>query len=177
MTQIGDLCWFAENLRAAHFLNGDSIEASVIPYPIASYPITDLEEEFGRIYQIDAVLDSRQLCPSGWHTSTWLDWTYTYELMSNQAGAFIEPGNVNDGTGTWNYEPDCAFNTTGFSLKATGYFTGGYYERGSTGTFWMDTGSSYADIESFNSGCSAGGGPGTAYAGQSTGSFVRCVRD
>ena len=91
--QIGEQCWFAENLRAQSYSNGDVINTGLggfqwanttsgaVTYygddPSASCidysPIVEScnpEEAliaFGRIYNWHAVGDSRGLCPAGWH--------------------------------------------------------------------------------------------------------------
>lgn len=97
--QIGEQCWFAENLRSEFYANGDAIltnfvdsvwteldtGAMTIYGAGASYcsslPSFDFECDsawsvnyFGRLYNFFAAVDDRGLCPVGWHVSTDDDW-------------------------------------------------------------------------------------------------------
>ena len=90
--QIGEQCWFAENLRAAYFQNGElipqnlthdewtsSAEPACAIYgeqdspcqeeltngPYCALPDVSLTD-FGRLYRGTAVMDNRGLCPTGW---------------------------------------------------------------------------------------------------------------
>ena len=96
--QIGEQCWFAENLRAENYRNGDLIPALLSDDEWAttnqgavsvygedagcdsSSPDLnpcDLEQAlqaYGRLYNLHAVLDERRLCPNGWHSSSDADW-------------------------------------------------------------------------------------------------------
>ena len=97
--QIGEQCWFAENLRAENYRNGDAIPAgltgsewvstnsgAVAVYGEGSGPCNNYSldgdacdeawslNEYGRLYNWYAVDDSRGLCPSGWHVPTDENW-------------------------------------------------------------------------------------------------------
>ena len=81
--QIGEQCWFAENLRAALYENGDAIPAnlgdnewsSTTSGAIAVYNgDTSNFDAFGHLYNWYAVADVRGLCPSGWHVPTDGEW-------------------------------------------------------------------------------------------------------
>ena len=97
--QIGEQCWFAENLRAENYRNGDSILAnlnddqwySTTWGAVAVYgegsstcftntPDGDACDdawslnEYGRLYNWHAVNDSRGLCPVGWHVPSDENW-------------------------------------------------------------------------------------------------------
>ena len=95
--QIGEQCWFAENLRTELYQNGDSIPgelsnsdwsnttagAQAIPNNDASN-VTD----YGRLYNWYAVDDERGLCPTGWHLPTDGEWmTLEMELGMTEAQA------------------------------------------------------------------------------------------
>ena len=96
--QIGDQCWFAENLRTEHYTNGDAIPANLSdgewavtasgaaavygedagcenwsPDGDACDPAWSLNE-YGRLYNWYAVDDGRELCPTGWHVPTDGEW-------------------------------------------------------------------------------------------------------
>lgn len=83
VVEIGEQCWFAENLRSQHYANGDPI-----PYPRSDESWMTQEggnrcfyaddsaslQLYGQLYNGLAVLDSRGLCPSGWHVPSDEDW-------------------------------------------------------------------------------------------------------
>lgn len=102
--QIGEQCWFAENLRNEHYANGDVIPAnlsdgewssttsgavavygedpgcaSLSPDGNACDPDWSLNE-YGRLYNWYAVDDERGLCPSEWHVPTDGQWM-TLEIL------------------------------------------------------------------------------------------------
>ena len=98
LVEIGDQCWFAENLRTEHYANGDSISADLTdsewgattngavavygedegcedlsPNGDACDPAWSLNQ-YGRLYNWYAVDDDRGLCPTGWHVPTDGEW-------------------------------------------------------------------------------------------------------
>jgi uncharacterized protein (TIGR02145 family) len=110
--QIGEQCWFAENLRTEHYSNGDAIPAnlsdsewsSTTSGAVAVYgedagcdnyspdgdacdPAWSLNE-YGRLYNWYAVDDARGLCPTGWHVPTDGEWmTLEMELGMSASDA------------------------------------------------------------------------------------------
>ena len=98
--QIGEQCWFAENLRSENYENGDAIPANLnvsawgttssgavavygedVDSECQNYspdidpcdPAQSLEE-YGRLYNWYSVGDARSLCPSGWRVPSDDDW-------------------------------------------------------------------------------------------------------
>ena len=92
VVQIGDQCWFAENLKATSFNNGDLIplqetnsqwHGNTIPIrrrPGNSDANFDL---YGYHYSGWTVTDARNVCPVGWHIPTKSDWM----ILMVEAGA------------------------------------------------------------------------------------------
>ena len=96
--QIGNQCWYAENLRSENYANGDAIPAGLSDsdwesatsgamavygeYEGCSNYSPDIDacdpsqslDEYGRLYNWYAVDDARGLCPSGWHVPTDGEW-------------------------------------------------------------------------------------------------------
>ena len=98
--QIGEQCWFAENLRAENYKNGDVIPKTpnAAEWYWATYGATVVYgegtssncghtspdgdacddvwslDEYGRLYNWHAAEDSRSICPNGWHISTDEEW-------------------------------------------------------------------------------------------------------
>ena len=167
--QIGDQCWFAENLRAEYYQNGDAIDNGVDPSIWSSVnsglftpAYGDLEdvEIWGMLYNGHAVLDPRKLCPSGWHVGSDSDFLeleshlgldeglndYFYRGTSiNLGGMFKEEGTLEDGTGFWHSPNTGANNSSGLSMRANGWRSPqGEYEAGGApygtdGNFWTST--------------------------------------
>ena len=88
--QIGEQCWFAENLRSEHYANGEAIpgdlsdgdwssttsgavtvfgEGTSTVWSGSDDEVSNLAD-YGRLYNWYAVDDARGLCPSGWHVPT-----------------------------------------------------------------------------------------------------------
>ena len=74
--QIGEQCWFAENLRNEYYSNGDAIPgdlsdlqwSSISEGAQAVYDNDNANlEDYGRLYNGYAVIDSRGVCPNDWH--------------------------------------------------------------------------------------------------------------
>ncbi len=105
---IGEQCWFSENLRSTLYANGDVIPSTLTdsqwnnanagattiygeddgctdysPDLDSCDPVVALEE-YGRLYNWYAVDDSRGLCPSGWHVPSQTEWQ---SLISFQGGS------------------------------------------------------------------------------------------
>ena len=145
--EIGEQCWFAENLRAENYENGDAIPASLSDAEWASTNTGAMAvydenmanlELYGRLYNWYAVDDSRGLCPVGWHVPSDEEWTVmTDELggVSVAGGKMKETyGWSNDGNGT---------NSSGFSGLPAGLRNGGgSFSPGDIGNivyFWSST--------------------------------------
>lgn len=161
---IGEQCWFAENLRTFMYRNGDEI-----PFPISDQEWTMLEDtgdggmaypnesvgalnEFGALYNWNAVIDNRQLCPQGWHIPSHIEWgqmeTFAGMEFSESLAWQHNYGNVGDAikSAEWNCPAWNGQNAFGFSALPAGYrANGGYDSFGSIGYLWSS--SSLADLD------------------------------
>ena len=93
--QIGDQCWFAENLKATSFNNGDLIPLRETngqwngnTTPIRRRPgNSDANFDlYGYHYSGWTMTDARNVCPVGWHIPTKNDWM----ILMVEAGAPAE---------------------------------------------------------------------------------------
>ena len=182
--QIGDQCWFAENLRNENYENGDAIPSNLsdsewtntVSGASGASAVYDENasnlEVYGRLYNWYAVDDARGLCPSGWHVPSDGEW---YVLTDHLGGESVAGGQMkstygwaNDGNGT---------NSSGFSGLPGGYrdFDGYFNSAGVYGAWWSSSpsgfdawyrilGNSNEDVGRFPS-------------NQRLGISVRCVRD
>ncbi len=200
--QIGDNCWFAENLRTERYANGDSILVALEPSEWAyfggsslsavcalGYDSTEVVDERGLWYNSFAARDERNLCPSGWHVSTEEDWVQM-ELglgapvaayapdqanFSNEVAAPLKSSEQWDGT-----------NSTGFNAVKTGFIWGqgnngvpGHPSGRNSGTWmWSVVPAAYNSAYSTRRRKIDAGGmyvSGTSSTGN--GMVARCVRD
>ena len=157
---IGEQCWFAENLLAESYRNGDEIESGISDADWSSLSgatsvygegTSDCESfapdgdaciedwplvQYGRLYNWYAVDDERGLCPFGWHVPSLSHWTeLTVHLDSLGDAGFLmktSTGWSNNGGGG---------NDSGFSGLPTGYrnWDGSFQNAGKRGYWWSCT--------------------------------------
>jgi uncharacterized protein (TIGR02145 family) len=177
--QIGDQCWFAENLRTTTYLNGDAIPQnlsdgdwfSTISGAMAFYTGGPA---YGGLYNWYAVDDARGLCPSGWHVPTDGEWTILTDHLGGEsvAGGQMKTyyGWFNDGNGT---------NSSGFSGLPGGYrlFDGYFDGAGYHGYWWSSSPSGSLAWYRYLDYNYEYVGRDDYYGVQRGGFSVRCVRD
>jgi len=98
--QIGDQCWMKENLKTTTFSNGVSIpniqdSLSWISLTTGAYVWynndTTWKDIYGALYNWYTVIDSNNICPSGWHVPSYEEWTSLTDFI----GGWIPPyGNM-----------------------------------------------------------------------------------
>ena len=154
--QIGEQCWFRENLRSENYENGDAIPSSLsdnewintVSGASAVYDENDYNlEVYGRLYNWYAVDDSRGLCPSGWHVPTDGDWM-TMEMAlgmseteaNGTGGRGTDQGTQLKSTYGWNGGSQ-GTNSSGFSGLPGGFRvnSGDYYDAGTNGSWWSSS--------------------------------------
>ena len=81
--QIGDQLWMAENLKVTHYNNGDEIPTVISNeewLTLNSGAFSDYlnnpanSETYGRLYNFWVGIDSRSVCPEGWHIPSNDEW-------------------------------------------------------------------------------------------------------
>ena len=148
--QIGEQCWFAENLRAESYRNGDAMSTNLnnsewqnTSSGAFAEPMGDSSglELYGMLYNGYAVLDERALCPSGWNVPSDQQW------IAMEIAIGMTPAEANDSgwrgenqghllksQSDWNLEG--GDNEVGFSALPGGF-------RGVSGDFGSDGISAY----------------------------------
>lgn len=127
---VDSMIWFAENLKATRFQNGDTIpnvsdaaEWSALKGPgMCSYqndPTFDCP--YGKLYNYYVATDERNPCPAGWRVPSMADFRRLinyYDVnanggisLPNSAGGFLKSA----GTSLWRSPNTNATNTSGFS--------------------------------------------------------------
>jgi uncharacterized protein (TIGR02145 family) len=156
LVEIGGQCWFAENLATDKYRNGDMIptlpnsewwNTTSGAYGIYdNLPIND--EIYGKLYNWYTVIDTRNICPVGWHVPSDCEWMF----LENSIGMSISAQESYDFRGTveggylksisyWGTPNVGATNTTGFSGYGGGYknLDGSYNIMGAGGQWWTST--------------------------------------
>ena len=131
--QIGEQCWFAENLRAEYYRNGDPIieatsNADWVNVDEGAFSVY-LNEVY---YNGFSSIDERGVCPQGWSSGSDGSWIALAETVGglNQAGDALR-------SESWN-----GSNESGFSCFPKGYrrwFDGQYLFLMGRAYFWTET--------------------------------------
>ena len=142
--QVGDQCWFAENLRTEFYDNGDEILGDLSDEDWTTTSdgaqatfddsISNLNV-YGRLYNFYAVLDERSLCPAGWHVPEDSSWDTLTESLGGIDYAGLAMKSSADDLPSWDGD-----NSSGFSGLPGGYRDlGGDYVSPSKGRWWTST--------------------------------------
>lgn len=140
--------WMAENLRSSKYANGDIIpnvtdnsEWENLSTGAWSYYNNDSQFNivYGKLYNWIGVDDSRNVCPSGWHVASDVEWT---ALENYLGGTDIAGGKLKEvGTSHWLSPNIDATNESGLTIRPGGYrFANGQFTAiGMDGNFWTST--------------------------------------
>jgi uncharacterized protein (TIGR02145 family) len=184
--KIGDQVWFAENLRSSTYRNGDPIPGGLSDEEWKSTPSgaqsvqgqgtsdeAENLEDYGRLYNWNAVNDPRGLCPSGYHVPSDEEWT---DLENHLGGSPVAGAALKSSTSdspAWDGD-----NSSGFSALPGGgryYVSGNFYYQGDYGFWWSSSpDGAYAWARYLSSGLSS---VSRSDANLRDGFSVRCVRD
>ncbi len=147
--KIGTQTWMAENLKTTKYRDG-----TMIPnfseyndwhgnYTTGAYCNYDNDEKnvatYGRLYNLFAVSDIRNIAPVGWHVPSDKEWTTLITYLGGASKAGIKLREI--GTSHWKIQLDEATNESGFtalpggSRDYDGYFQYIY----NIGTWWSKT--------------------------------------
>jgi uncharacterized protein (TIGR02145 family) len=185
---IGAQEWMAENLKTTIYRNGNAIDnvtdntqwAGLTTGAWASYNNdSQYDCPYGKLYNWYAVANPHNLCPSGWHVPTDVEWN---TLIDYIGGAEIAGGKMKTtGLQYWITYNNNATNESGFSGLPGGLrFNNGPYDFiGSFGGWWSSTALSDSDL---GSALSLNNGYENLFfvdviAPKQGGESVRCLRD
>ena len=158
--QIGTQCWTQSNLKVSKYRNGDSIPTGLnnSDFGLTSsgtYSIYENDQVYdglyGKLYNHLAVMDTRGLCPTGWHVPTDNEWSIMENFLggSSVAAGALKSTTTQPTPGGW-YSPNTgATNSSGFSAMPGGIRYGGNGTYGavlSYGYWWSSSlfGSNFA---------------------------------
>lgn len=203
--EIGEQCWFAENLRTDQYTNGDPIpgdlpstewvftssgaqtiygEGSAIVESGSVNEVANLEA-YGRLYNWFAVDDARGLCPLGWHVPSDEEWmTLEMELGMSASEAQVEGYRGTDEADQMKATPEDVppwdgTNSSGFSALPAGtraYYTGNFRHE-SASCFWWTSTPFVANAAWHRNPSSGSGAIVRTTSDRHAGFSVRCLKD
>lgn len=150
IVEIGDQCWFAENLRADSYADGSALDPT--HYAAFNNAPTNIDS-YGLLYKGATITDSRNLCPTDWHISTLYDWQLLedHAAANGHSGAEAEALKSTSGWSTTGNGSDAfGFNATpgGFHYNPIHPYWGEFAHSLTSGYWWTSTphsvGRSYA---------------------------------
>ena len=201
---IGTQVWMVENLKTTKYSNGDLIGTTApatlditsenIPrYQWAYGGNENNVNTYGRLYTWYAVIDSRNVCPTGWHVPTDAEWTILTDYLTNNGygyqGSGSDIGKSMAATSGWRVDPtagnvgndQASNNSSGFTALPGGsrWSNGTFHYIGDDGYWFTSTElpvgyawgrfmNFYSNSVNRRSGAIGGGGSGDT---------VRCLRD
>ncbi len=141
---IGDQVWMMENLKVRRYRNGDLIPtvtddtewAGLISGACCEINNVGNVATYGRLYNWDAVDDSRNIAPEGWHVPTHDEWQ---QLVTYLGGESVAGGKIKEtGTEHWDSPNTGATNESDFTALPGGYRTnnGNFDTVGGYAYFW-----------------------------------------
>ena len=155
---IGGKEWMAENLKVTHYNNGDSIISFIadstnkvandsIWNSLTTGAYTVLQNPgylntYGRLYNWNAVIDSRNVCPTGWRVPADSDWVNFSVAIQDSVCKAEEIGYAHWIELTGSSRPPVATNSSGFTGLPGGRFPIASYiglNIGLNGSWWSIT--------------------------------------
>jgi len=145
--QIGNQCWFAENLRylpsVSSYWTGNNNEPVYYVYDYTGYIVDDAKataayNTYGVLYNWPAVMND-DICPSGWHMPSDVEWQIlemSLGMSSSQASSLgwrgTDQGHKMKSNFGWN-----GSNSSGFNGLPAGFRTSnGFKKDGENGVWW-----------------------------------------
>ncbi len=147
---IGTQEWMAENLNTSIYRNGDTIPTNLdntawVNTTAGAWAYYNNDPSYacpyGKLYNWNACVDARQLCPVGWHVPSDAELTILSNYLGGDevsGGKMKAIGTVESGTGYWRDPNTSATNESGFSGLPGGgrNVFGNYVLMGNLGYLW-----------------------------------------
>ena len=117
--QIGDQCWFSENLQSEYYQNGDGLQADLsnLEWTNANFGTQCIYENidenlglYGRLYNWHAVNDERGVCPANWHVPSQTEWFALVDYAAPESGLKLKADSLS--TPAWNGTDYLGFSAT-----------------------------------------------------------------
>lgn len=184
---IGTQTWMAKNLKVTHYRNSDPIpyvtdktawSNQITPgYCWYNNDEATYKKTYGALYNW-YIVNTGNLCPSGWHVPTDAEWTTLTNFLGNENIAYNKL--KEKGTAHWNSANTGETNEFGFTALPGGhcYYDGNFSFIGYRGYWWSST--EYGTDGAWSRSMSINAGSNTVYRGKynrQCGFSVRCVMD
>jgi uncharacterized protein (TIGR02145 family) len=140
--KIGTRVWMTENLKVTHYRNGEPIPNIKEPKQwdiLTSGAFCDLNDNqantkaFGLIYNWYTIADVRNVCPTGWHVPSDLEWNELTTFLSGEKGpGGVPPGSAAINQSLFRFLPE-GFRGYDGEFTGIGYGGGGWWSA-TTGT-------------------------------------------
>jgi len=181
--QIGTKIWMASNLKVTRFNNGDQITEIISDNKWSNtrktaWSMYDNSLKFGKplgyLYNGNAAVDERNMCPSGWHVPTDSDWENLIKILGGTKDAGIKL------RATKGWLPSInGTNESGLKLLPSGSRNenGQFYGAGKVGVWWSST-NDPSGLKLYARTLTNDKQDVLRYAANpKIGAYVRCVRD
>jgi uncharacterized protein (TIGR02145 family) len=197
--QIGTQCWTQSNLKVSKYRNGDTIPTGLSNTAwenttAGAYVINNNDPLndglYGKLYNHYAVVDSRGLCPTGWHVATDGEWNILVKYLdpnadtlclhcwqSSVAGGMLKSTITQPTPGGWATPNIGATNSSGFTAGPGGRMhpDGSFDPVGGNGSWWS---SSFSGLYAWNRNLHEfSGGIYKPNGLRTVGFSVRCLKD
>jgi uncharacterized protein (TIGR02145 family) len=179
--QIGTQIWMQANLNTTRYSNGEYIPNVTYPGawggPGGAYcdylNTPSYSDTYGKLYNYTAVVDLRNICPTGWHAPSDAEWVTLIDYCGGESVAgdkLKEAGSSHWGSG------NAATNSSGFTALPGGYrdASSAFAAIGVFGRWWTTT--EEVGNEPYIRGVDEGSTSGRARAYFTTGLSVRCLK-
>jgi uncharacterized protein (TIGR02145 family) len=183
--KIGDQIWMAENLKTTKFSDGKKIPLVVddavwksLTEPAYCFYNNDKrnKELYGALYNWYAV-DTKKICPKGWHVPTKLEWSYMISTVGDENNSGVKL--KEKGLGHWKNFHNSGTDDLDFTALPGGMRlrSGIFPVFGNSYTVWW-TASDYSETDAWCRGLDDNsikiyGG----HDGKQSGFSVRCIMD
>jgi uncharacterized protein (TIGR02145 family) len=149
IVRIGTQDWMVENLKTNKYRDGTTIpnitdntewyQQTAGAYCWNNNDSATYNSTYGALYNWYTVVDSRNLCPTGWHVPTDAEWLTLANFLEGQS---VAGGKLKEtGTTHWLSPNTDATNLTGFTALPGGFRDtyGTFVNIGSSGFWWSTT--------------------------------------
>lgn len=147
-TYIGSQRWMSQDLNVAHFSNGDPIE-EISKRELekwrdsknAAYTCSSNDSDYN-LYNWYTIIDSRNVCPSGWHVPSKAEWEILVDFLG---GTEIAGGKLkgikykNSGYYMWENPNDNDKNEFNFSANSSYFMDGLGIKYLNVAKYWVKT--------------------------------------
>jgi uncharacterized protein (TIGR02145 family) len=148
--QIGNQCWFKENLNVGTIIDGDNNQLNnslIEKYCYNNDPANCTI--YGGLYQWDEMMQyttqqgAQGICPAGWHLPTNVEWTALADFLGGEdvaGGKMKTTGTIEAGTGLWHDPNTGATNESGFTALPSGIrMDGSFSSLNGQAIFWSSS--------------------------------------